>query len=176
MKKKIVISEKVTAVMLAAAMAISMTACGSPAKDMQGAAETAADEETSTVETAADRETSAVETVSEIAGNTTESTENAATDAEILVAEDPDTEITASNENTDIKVTVEDQKEEKKNDAGEVLVTISVQKATIEDSGYDAPQIPMSWRRKHGEICRPSWRIVIGKQLALYMPSRTPFP
>ena len=46
MKKKIVISEKVTAVMLAAAMAISMTACGSPAKDMQGAAETAADEET----------------------------------------------------------------------------------------------------------------------------------
>ena len=106
MKKKIVISEKVTAVMLAAAMAISMTACGSPAKDMQGAAETAADEETSTVET------SAVETVSEIAGNTTESTENAATDAEILVAEDPDTEITASNENTDIKVTVEDQKEE----------------------------------------------------------------
>lgn len=109
MKKKIVISEKVTAVMLAAAMAISMTACGSPAKDMQGAAETAADEETSTVETAADRETSAVETVSEIAGNTTESTENAATDAEILVAEDPDTEITASNENTDIKVTVEDQ-------------------------------------------------------------------
>ena len=36
MKKKIVISEKVTAVMLAAAMAISMTACGSPAKDMQG--------------------------------------------------------------------------------------------------------------------------------------------
>ena len=95
MKKKIVISEKVTAVMLAAAMAISMTACGSPAKDMQGAAETAADEETSTVETAADRETSAVETVSEIAGNTTESTENAATDAEILVAEDPDTEITA---------------------------------------------------------------------------------
>ena len=115
MKKKIVISEKVTAVMLAAAMAISMTACGSPAKDMQGAAETAADEETSTVETAADRETSAVETVSEIAGNTTESTENAATDAEILVAEDPDTEITASNENTDIKVTVEDQKEEKKN-------------------------------------------------------------
>lgn len=29
MKKKIVISEKVTAVMLAAAMAISMTACGS---------------------------------------------------------------------------------------------------------------------------------------------------
>ena len=38
MKKKIVISEKVTAVMLAAAMAISMTACGSPAKDMQGAA------------------------------------------------------------------------------------------------------------------------------------------
>ena len=27
-----------TAVMLAAAMAISMTACGSPAKDMQGAA------------------------------------------------------------------------------------------------------------------------------------------
>ena len=44
MKKKIVISEKVTAVMLAAAMAISMTACGSPAKDMQGAAETAADE------------------------------------------------------------------------------------------------------------------------------------
>ena len=140
MKKKIVISEKVTAVMLAAAMAISMTACGSPAKDMQGAAETAADEETSTVETAADRETSAVETVSEIAGNTTESTENAATDAEILVAEDPDTEITASNENTDIKVTVEDQKEEKKNDAGEVLVTISVQKATIEDSGYDALQ------------------------------------
>ena len=71
--------------MLAAAMAISMTACGSPAKDMQGAAETAADEETSTVETAADRETSAVETVSEIAGNTTESTENAATDAEIDV-------------------------------------------------------------------------------------------
>ena len=140
MKKKIVISEKVTAVMLAAAMAISMTACGSPAKDMQGAAETAADEETSTVETAADRETSAVETVSEIAGNTTESTENAATDAEILVAEDPDTEITASNENTDIKVTVEDQKEEKKNDAGEVLVTISVQKATIEDSGYDVLQ------------------------------------
>ena len=100
MKKKIVISEKVTAVMLAAAVAISMTACGSPAKDMQGAAETAADEETSTVETAADGETSAVETVSEIVGNTTEST----------------------------------------------------------------------------EICRPSWRIVIGKQLALYMPSRTPFP
>ena len=33
MKKKIVISEKATAVMLAAAMAISMTACGSPAKD-----------------------------------------------------------------------------------------------------------------------------------------------
>ena len=129
MKKKIVISEKVTAVMLAAAMAISMTACGSPAKDMQGAAETAADEETSTVET-----------VSEIAGNTTESTENAATDAEILVAEDPDTEIAASNENTDIKVTVEDQKEEKKNDAGEVLVTMNVQKATIEDSGYDALQ------------------------------------
>ena len=129
MKKKIVISEKVTTVMLAAAMAISITACGSPAKDMQGAAETAADEETSSVET-----------VSEIVGNTTESTENAATDAEILVAEDPDTEITASNENTDIKVTVEDQKEEKKNDAGEVLVTISVQKATIEDSGYDALQ------------------------------------
>ena len=140
MKKKIFISEKVTAIMLAAAMAISMTACGSPAKDMQGAAETAADEETSTVETAADRETSAVETVSEIAGNTTESTENAATDAEILVAEDPDTEIAASNENTDIKVTVEDQKEEKKNDAGEVLVTMNVQKATIEDSGYDALQ------------------------------------
>ena len=44
MKKKIVISEKVTAVMLAAAMTISMTACGSPAKDMQGAAETAAEE------------------------------------------------------------------------------------------------------------------------------------
>ena len=43
MKKKIVISEKATAVMLAAAMAISMTACGSPAKDMQGAAETAAE-------------------------------------------------------------------------------------------------------------------------------------
>ena len=179
MKKKIVISEKVTAVMLAAAMAISMTACGSPAKDMQGAAETAADEETSTVETAADRETSAVETVSEIAGNTTESTENAATDAEILVAEDPDTEITASNENTDIKVTVEDQKEEKKNDAGEVLVTISVQKATIEDCRrcwISRAQIPMSWRRKHGEICRPSWKTAIGKQLALYMPSRTPFP
>ena len=129
MKKKIVISEKVTAVMLAAAMAISMTACGSPAKDMQGAAETAADEETSTVET-----------VSEIAGNTTESTENAATDAEISVAEDPDTEIAEFRKDTAIKVTVEDQKEEKKNDAGEVLVTISVQKATIEDKGYDALQ------------------------------------
>lgn len=37
-------------------------------------------------------------------------------------------------------------------------------------------QIPMSWRRKHGEICRPSWKTAIGKQLALYMPSRTPFP
>ena len=72
MKKKIFISEKVTAIMLAAAMTISMTACGSSAKDMQGAAgETAADEETSTVETAADRETSAVETVSEIAAGTT---------------------------------------------------------------------------------------------------------
>ena len=57
-----------------------------------------------------------------------------------MVAEDPDTEIAASNENTDIKVTVEDQKEEKKNDAGEVLVTVNVQKATIEDSGYDALQ------------------------------------
>ena len=183
MKKKIVISEKVTAVMLAAAMAISMTACGSPAKDMQGAAETAADEETSTVETAADRETSAVETVSEIAGNTTESTENAATDAEILVAEDPDTEITASNENTDIKVTVEDQKEEK-----------TMQERSWSQLAFRKPpsktaammycrrcwisraQIPMSWRRKHGEICRPSWKTAIGKQLALYMPSRTPFP
>lgn len=184
MKKKIVISEKVTAVMLAAAMAISMTACGSPAKDMQGAAETAADEETSTVETAADGETSAVETVSEIVGNTTESTENAATDVEILVAEDPDTEITASNENTDIKVTVEDQKEEKKTMQERFWSQLAFRKPPSKTAAMmhcrrcwiSRAQIPMSWRRKHGEICRPSWKTAIGKQLVLYMPSRTPFP
>ena len=122
------------------AMAISMTACGSPAKDMQGAAETAADEETSTVETAADRETSAVETVSEIAGNTTESTENAATDAEILLQKTRIQKLQRQMRIPDIKGNGRGSEGRKENDAGEVLVTISVQKATIEDSGYDALQ------------------------------------
>lgn len=125
--------------MLAAAMMISMTACGSTAKDTQGAAgETVAavDGEATdleTAETGADGETA----TAEVDGDTTESPE---TDTEVLGGEDSDSEITASNDNTDIKVTVKDQTDEKKNDDGDVLITINVQKLELDGDGYEKLQ------------------------------------
>lgn len=134
MKNKTLLTGKLAAVVLAAAMIFGVTACKGTAADTA--------EGTAAAESVTEAVPAALSTAAEETGTAVESREEAAEEAtaEILVAEDPDTEITASNENTDIKVTVEDQKEEKKNDAGEVLVTISVQKATIEDSGYDALQ------------------------------------
>lgn len=132
MKNKTLLTGKLAAVVLAAAMIFGVTACKGTAADTA--------EGTAAAESVTEAVPAALSTAAEETGTAVESREEAAEEAtaEILVAEDPDTEITASNENTDIKVTVEDQKEEKKNDAGEVLVTINVQKATIEDSGYDA--------------------------------------
>lgn len=134
MKNKTLLTGKLAAVVLAAAMIFGVTACKGTAADTA--------EGTAAAESVTEAVPAALSTAAEETGTAVESREKAAEEAtaEISVAEDPDTEITASNENTDIKVTVEDQKEEKKNDAGEVLVTISVQKATIEDSGYDALQ------------------------------------
>ena len=134
MKNKTLLTGKLAAVVLAAAMIFGVTACKGTAADTA--------EGTAAAESVTEAVPAALSTAAEETGTAVESREEAAEEAtaEILVAEDPDTEITASNENTDIKVTVEDQKEEKKNDAGEVLVPISVQKATIEDSGYDALQ------------------------------------
>lgn len=125
MKNKTLLTGKLAAVVLAAAMIFGVTACKG----------TAAESVTEAVP-------AALSTAAEETGTAVESREEAAEEAtaEISVAEDPDTEIAEFRKDTAIKVTVEDQKEEKKNDAGEVLVTISVQKATIEDKGYDALQ------------------------------------
>ena len=134
MKNKTLLTRKLTAAVLAAAMTFGMTACkGTDADTAEGTA--AAESATETV-------SAALSAAAEETGTAAESREEAAEEAtaEISVAEDPDTEIAEFRKDTAIKVTVEDQKEEKKNDAGEVLVTISVQKATIEDKGYDALQ------------------------------------
>lgn len=148
MKNKNLLTKKLAAVVLAAAMTFSMTACGGTATDTVG--ETVATTEAAVAETTADT----AETVAE----TAESTEDTAETAEISVAEDPDAEITAINEDTAIKVTIEDQKEEKKNDAGEVLITIAIQKATIADSGYDTLQKVLdSQSSETYELAQEAW-------------------
>ena len=134
MKNKTLLTGKLAAVVLAAAMIFGVTACKGTAADTA--------EGTAAAESVTEAVPAALSTAAEETGTAVESREEAAEEAtaEISVAEDPDTEIAEFRKDTAIKVTVEDQKEEKKNDAGEVLVTISVQKATIEDSGYDALQ------------------------------------
>ena len=134
MKNKTLLTGKLAAVVLAAAMILGVTACKGTAADTA--------EGTAAAESVTEAVPAALSTAAEETGTAVESREEAAEEAtaEISVAEDPDTEIAEFRKDTAIKVTVEDQKEEKKNDAGEVLVTISVQKATIEDSGYDALQ------------------------------------
>ena len=134
MKNKTLLTGKLAAVVLAAAMIFGVTACKGTAADTA--------EGTAAAESVTEAVPAALSTAAEETGTAVESREKAAEEAtaEISVAEDPDTEIAEFRKDTAIKVTVEDQKEEKKNDAGEVLVTISVQKATIEDKGYDALQ------------------------------------
>ena len=134
MKNKTLLTGKLAAVVLAAAMIFGVTACKGTAADTA--------EGTAAAESVTEAVPAALSTAAEETGTAVESREEAAEEAtaEISVAEDPDTEIAEFRKDTAIKVTVEDQKEEKKNDAGEVLVTISVQKATIEDSGYDVLQ------------------------------------
>ena len=134
MKNKTLLTGKLAAVVLAAAMIFGVTACKGTAADTA--------EGTAAAESVTEAVPAALSTAAEETGTAVESREEAAEEAtaEISVAEDPDTEIAEFRKDTAIKVTVEDQKEEKKNDAGEVLVTISVQKATIEDKGYDALQ------------------------------------
>lgn len=134
MKNKTLLTGGLAAVVLAAAMIFGVTACKGTAADTA--------EGTAAAESVTEAVPAALSTAAEETGTAVESQEEAAEEAtaEISVTEDPDTEIAEFRKDTAIKVTVEDQKEEKKNDAGEVLVTISVQKATIEDSGYDALQ------------------------------------
>ena len=134
MKNKTLLTGKLAAVVLAAAMIFGVTACKGTAADTA--------EGTAAAESVTEAVPAALSTAAEETGTAVESREEAAEEAtaEISVAEDPDTEIAEFRKDTAIKVTVEDQKEEKKNDAGEVLVTISVQKATIADKGYDALQ------------------------------------
>lgn len=134
MKNKTLLTGKLAAVVLAAAMIFGVTACKGTAADTA--------EGTAAAESVTEAVPAALSTAAEETGTAVESREEAAKEAtaEISVAEDPDTEIAEFRKDTAIKVTVEDQKEEKKNDAGEVLVTISVQKATIADKGYDALQ------------------------------------
>ena len=134
MKNKTLLTGKLAAVVLAAAMIFGVTACKGTAADTA--------EGTAAAESVTEAVPAALSTAAEETGTAVESREEAAEEAtaESSVAEDPDTEIAEFRKDTAIKVTVEDQKDEKKNDAGEVLVTISVQKATIEDKGYDALQ------------------------------------